>query len=67
MEENLSYEEAGLVGILPEPASEDLGNCPNCGEIVVRELVYQGVHPNYYWPCTNCGYHHHGAEIPALD
>jgi hypothetical protein len=50
-----------------EPNSEELGNCPNCAEVVVRELLYFGTQANYYWPCMHCGFTHHGATIPALD
>jgi predicted RNA-binding Zn-ribbon protein involved in translation (DUF1610 family) len=47
--------------------NDDLGNCPNCAEVVVRELVYRGAQGHYYWPCPSCGFTHHGATIPALD
>jgi uncharacterized Zn finger protein len=50
-----------------EPRAEETGNCPNCAEVIVRELVYKGTEPVYYWPCPHCGYTHHGADIPALD
>lgn len=47
--------------------SEELGNCPNCGEIVVRESVFVRTAISYYWPCESCGFTWHGAEIPDLD
>lgn len=50
-----------------QPRAEETGNCPNCAQIVVRELVYQNNVPVYYWPCPHCGYTHHGPEIPALE
>jgi predicted RNA-binding Zn-ribbon protein involved in translation (DUF1610 family) len=50
-----------------ECRSEELGNCPNCAEVIVRELIFRGAEPVYYWPCPECGFTHHGAEIPALD
>jgi predicted RNA-binding Zn-ribbon protein involved in translation (DUF1610 family) len=50
-----------------EPRAEETGNCPNCAEVIVRELVYRDNVPVYYWPCTHCGFTHYGADIPALD
>jgi predicted RNA-binding Zn-ribbon protein involved in translation (DUF1610 family) len=47
--------------------SEELGNCPNCAAVVVRESVFVRTAVSYYWPCTSCGFTWHGADIPALD
>lgn len=47
--------------------SEELGNCPNCAEVVVRESVFNRTSITYYWPCTRCGFTWYGAEIPDLD
>jgi predicted RNA-binding Zn-ribbon protein involved in translation (DUF1610 family) len=52
---------------IPFPRAEETGNCPNCAEVVIRELIYRNNVPIYYWPCPHCGYTHHGADIPALD
>lgn len=50
-----------------EPRSWEIGNCPNCGEPVLREERFSRLSVSYYWPCQDCGYTHHGTEIPALD
>lgn len=50
-----------------EPKSEDLGNCPNCGEVVVREAIVRNGSFIYFWPCDACGHNHCGPECPALE
>lgn len=53
--------------ILYEPRAEELGNCPGCAEVIVRELVYLNNIPQYYWPCPHCGLTLYGPECPALE
>lgn len=54
-----------------EPNSDELGNCPNCADLVTREVVYRfngrTSLAHYYWACDTCGYTHHGHDIPPLD
>lgn len=50
-----------------EPTSSELGNCPNCAEVIIRELIYHGAEPHYYWPCPHCGFTVHGPECPPLE
>ena len=51
-----------------EPTSSELGNCPNCASVVLREDRWTDRHTHvYYWPCCECGYTHYGQEIPDLD
>lgn len=47
--------------------TEELGNCPNCGAVVVREQRNCGLTVTYFWPCVECGFTWHGAQIPDLD
>jgi predicted RNA-binding Zn-ribbon protein involved in translation (DUF1610 family) len=57
----------GLDIVQPEPRAEETGNCPNCAEVIIREVIYQNNVPHFFWPCPHCGFTHHGPEIPALD
>lgn len=47
--------------------SWELGNCPGCAAVVVREVAYVDRRPVFYWPCQECGFTHHGEECPPLE
>lgn len=47
--------------------SGELGNCPNCAEIIVREEIFQRGKVTIYWPCPWCGYTHYGETTPDLE
>jgi len=47
--------------------ADELGNCPNCAEIVCRETYVFGTRTQYYWPCPTCGFTWHGEHTPDLD